>query len=604
MSSGNFLTMGSVFYSILLLIVFFSKKTFKSLENKIYSYLIVCNFIGLILAVLCYYTVLNSNVVPVLNFVVSRLYLIYLVSYIYIFFTYLLAIIYCKDNIIPKVIKRVINILIISFVFIVALVYMLPLYYHNENMIVYSYGPSANVIYVLATVCMSIWTILLIANYKKITNKKFLPIIFFIIGSLIVTIIQKKNPGLLLMTSLETYITIIMYFTIENPDMKILEEVHNAKVISDNANEEKTMFLYNMTSSLREITKDINYEADYIIDESSTKKPDLITINDSAREIKVSTGKFTTMTNEMLDVSHLDAASIKVYNDKYNIKLILKEIITIYKDKIKNKNLDFRTNIQSDLPEYLYGDALNLKNVLTSLLDNSLKYTNKGYIELSVNYIKKNDIARLIISIEDSGIGIKSTELEKIFNKNKEELNKYNLKNNLYTARKLVTLMGGTIIASSTFGVGTIMKVVLDQKIDADTNNNYDKVLDKKKILLVEDSSVTTKLITKYLKDSNVIIDTVELGSDALDKIRNHEKYDLILLEEDLKPLDAYTIIKKLNQIKNFNIKVVLLTKNTSLEYNETYKDQGFTNVLIKPIDKEKLINVINGKDEQNGKNI
>ena len=148
------------------------------------------------------------------------------------------------------------------------------------------------------------------------------------------------------------------------------------------------------------------------------------------------------------------------------------------------------------------------------------------------------------------------------------------------------------------------MKVVLDQKIDADTNNNYDKVLDKKKILLVEDSSVTTKLITKYLKDSNVIIDTVELGSDALDKIRNHEKYDLILLEEDLRPLDAYTIIKKLNQIKNFNIKVVLLTKNTSLEYNETYKDQGFTNVLIKPIDKEKLINVINGKDEQNGKNI
>ena len=579
---------GIIFLSIFI-ICFFSKNYIKTNETRLYGSLLYITFIGTaidILSFTLYKTGVDVN--SILYSFLAKSMLVYFISWVLTFSSYVYSI--SKKSLTKY------NPLVLRIIFLVLslLVLTLPINFIKTNNAVYPSGIGVNVTYAIVAIFLMLSTILAIENFSKKDLKKYIPIFLVIVMLVSATLVQKVLPDSFLINFSLVTVVSVMYFTIENPDMKILEEVHNAKVISDNANEEKTMFLYNMTSSLREITKDINYEADYIIDESSTKKPDLITINDSAREIKVSTGKFTTMTNEMLDVSHLDAASIKVYNDKYNIKLILKEIITIYKDKIKNKNLDFRTNIQSDLPEYLYGDALNLKNVLTSLLDNSLKYTNKGYIELSVNHIKKNDIARLIISIEDSGIGIKSTELEKIFNKNKEELNKYNLKNNLYTARKLVTLMGGTIIASSTFGVGTIMKVVLDQKIDTDTFNNYDKVLDKKKILLVTDSSVTTKLITKYLKDSNVIIDTVELGSDALDKIRNHEKYDLILLEEDLKPLDAYTIIKKLNQIKNFNIKVILLTKNTSLEYTDTYKDQGFTNVLIKPIDKEKLINIIN----------
>ena len=593
MSSGNFLTIGSVFYSLLLITVFFSKKRLKTLENKIYSMLIICNFIGLILAIMCYYTVLYNDIVSMLNFIISRLYLIYLVSYIFLFFCYLIAGLYTEDDkLTGKIKKFFISITFIFFV-IVFLVYYLPLYYHNEDMIIYSYGPSANIIYFLATVCMTIWTILLIKNYKKVKNKKFWPIIFFIIGSLIVTIVQKNNPGLLLMTSFETFITIIMYFTIENPDTKMLEEVHKAKVISDNANEEKTMFLYNITNEIRGITKDINYEADNILNETDNKKVDLNIVNDSAREIKGSTAKFTTMTNEILDISQVDASNIKIYNEKYSIKLILKELITKYKETCKKSGVDFRTSIASDIPEVLYGDSVGLKNVMISLLDNSVKYTKKGYIELNVNVIKKQDIARLLITIEDSGIGIKSSEIDKIFNKNKEELKRNNLKNNLFTARKIITLMGGTLIATSTYGKGTTMKIVLDQKIEV-IDNKYDKVYDKKKILLIEDSDTTYKLITKMLKNTNIIIDRVVLGSEGLDKIRNKEKYDLILVEEELKPLNGYDIIKKLKLIKNFNTKVVLLTKNPNIEYSYLYKDEGFSDYLIKPINRSLLLNIIN----------
>ena len=129
----------------------------------------------------------------------------------------------------------------------------------------------------------------------------------------------------------------------------------------------------------------INKEADIILDETDNKKIDIEVIDNSAREIKGSTARFTTMTNEILDVSSIDNANIKVYDEKYSIKLLLRRLVTLYNDKCKEKNLTFRSDIDSTLPEYLYGDSLGLKNVLTSILDNSVKYTSNGYVELNVS---------------------------------------------------------------------------------------------------------------------------------------------------------------------------------------------------------------------------
>ena len=596
MSSGNFLTIGSVFYSLLLLIVFFSKKRLAIIENKIYSYLIVCNFIGLILAIACYYTVLYNGIIPVINFTVSRLYLIYLVSYIFIFFGYLIVSLYSIDNKINPKIKSFFSLLIFIFVIISIKIYTSPLYYHNEDMIIYSYGPAANIVYILATICMVIWTIILIINFDKVKKKKFIPIISFIFGSLIITIIQKSNPGLLLMTSMETFITVTMYFTIENPDVSIIEEIHNAKVISDNANYEKTMFLYDMTNEIRGITKEINSETNDILTETKNEEVNIENINESARNIKSSTGKFTALTNEILDIDRIDSASIKVYNEKYNIKLILKELVSTYKKKCNGKGIDFRTSIVSDLPEYLYGDAIGFKNVLISLLDNSIKYTNKGYIELNVNMIMKQDICRLIITIEDSGVGIKSNDLEKIFKKDREyfNYNRSNLKNNLYNAKKLITLMGGTIIATSTYGKGTNMKIVLDQKEVIMEKNDYTKVYDKKKILLVDEGEYTEKILRKYLHNTGVEIDSVKLGKNCLDKIRDKERYDLILIDENISPISSIELMHKLKEVRNFNIPCILLTRNYGIEYSCYYVDQGFSDYLFKPIDKNALLNKIN----------
>ena len=593
----NMFTIYSLFYSVLLNIVYFARKRLVTFENKIFEKLMITNLIGVILAIGSYFTIVNIDKYPIFNVIVSKGYIVYLLTWITLFSVYIFAISIDDSKNRKKKINRIIKGFSILYVIFLIVIIIKPLYYHNAGGAVYSYGPSANVMYVVSSVYIAIWIVRLIINYKKIRDKKYLPIFAFMLLGVVVIIIQKSHPELLLMTSMETFIVFLMYHTIENPDMKILEEVHRAKEISDNANEEKTMFLYNMTNEIRNITKDIDYSADDILDETSNKKVDVEVINDAAREIKGSTAKFTTMTNEILDINSIDSASIKVYNDKYNVKLIIKELVTVYSKKCNVKNIAFRPSIASDIPEYLYGDSVGLKQVLDIILDNSVKYTSSGYIEFNVNTIIKNNIARLIITVEDSGTGMKADDIIKVFNK-KNDCNEdsLNLNNNLYNAKALITLMGGTIIPSSIYGTGTTMKIVLDQKVakEADEKlDKYEEVYDKKKILLVDDNISTEKIVSKLLKDTNIELDYVSLGKEALDKIRGKEKYDLILLDEVMDPLDGVTVMKKFKDIRNFKTNVILLTRNNEYEYNEEYLKYGFSGYLLKPISKDKLFEII-----------
>ena len=429
---------------------------------------------------------------------------------------------------------------------------------------------------------MIFWIFTILKHYQILKNKKSIPIILFIFLAITAVIIQKFNPGLLLITAVETFITVIMFFTIENPDMKLLEEVHKSKEISDAANEEKTLFLYNMTQEIRGTTNDINANADLILESDSLEE-----IQECAREIKGITSKFNSMTNELFDVSKMDSANIKVYNSKYKIKNIFKEIVTMYTNKSTAKSIDFRVNIDHDIPETLYGDSINLKDVLTIVLDNSIKYTNEGFIEFDVNTIIKKDICRLIITIEDSGGGIKSEDIYKMKIEDKS-LNK---------ANKIITLMNGTMMISSNVGYGTKVKIILDQKIDFNEHQDiqkYEEIYENVKLLMVDDSDSGIKLIDKIIKGSNIKMDFATNGKDCINKIKAYDKYDIILLDEELSQISALELIKKIKTIRNFNIPVILLTKDNSYEYNDDFKKLGFSDFILKPTKKDELIEKIN----------
>lgn len=590
----NIFTIYSLFYSLLINIVYFSSKRLRSIENKIFEKIMLTNFVGVLLAIGSYFTIKNIDRFELLNTFVSKGYIIYLLTWLTFFSVYIFVISIKEGKDKKSEVNKIINLFGILYLIFLIIIIIKPLYYHNINGAIYSYGPSANVMYIVSIVYITVWLIRLSTNIKRIRDKKYLPIFAFMGLGLVVMIIQKQHPELLLMTSMETFIVFLMYHTIENPDMQIIEEVHRAKEISDNANEEKSMFLYNMTNEIRGITKDIDYSADNILEEVDNKKVDVLNIGNSAREIKNNTAKFTTMTNEILDISQMDS-NIKIYNDKYNVKIIIKELVQIYKKKAEDKGISFRTNIASDIPPYLYGDSMGLKKALSIILDNSVKYTSSGFIDFDVSTIIKRDIARLVITVEDSGSGIKAEDLNKIFNKKVNDNERLNIKYNLYNAKRLVILMGGTIIPSSVYGRGTTIKVVLDQKIADmdDALDKYESVYDKKSILLVDDNVSSGKIFTKMLKDTNIELSIVTSGKECLDKIRNKDKYDLILLDEDMEPLDGITVMRKLKEIRTFNTKTILLTKNNDYEYNDDYLEYGFDGYLLKPIDKDKLFELI-----------
>ncbi len=589
MNTGKFFIFNALVYIILLMFIYFSKRRYKSKENKIYSILIITSFIGVLLELGCRLTVPLLNEIPKTTFLITKLYLVYLLTWVTLLSLYTFIIV---NNPQSKFKHTKISI-IITYIINIIIIFYLPINYYNDGELIYTYGLSVYWVYIISFVYIIISIINILLSKTNLKDKKLIPIIAFIIIGTITTIIQLINPGMLLATSMETFVTVLMYFTIENPDMKMLEEVNKAKKISDNANQEKSMFLFNMTKEIRNISRNIDDHADNILSEVSKEETNIENIGDNAREIKYDISKFNTMTNDILDVSNIDASNIKIYNTKFNIKLIIKGLVSIYKEKCQEKGLEFRTDIASDIPEYLYGDSINLKKVMITLLDNAIKYTNNGYVELSVNFVKKLDICRLIISIEDSGIGIKTEELDTIFYKKKEELNRNNLKNNLYTAKKIITMMEGTIIANSDYNKGTTMKIVLDAKIVPTKENVYIKEYDNKKILLVDDSETCEKIIKKILRGSNITIERTEYGKYCLDKIRSKEKYDLILIKDELKPLDGYTIMTKLQEIRNFNIPCILLTKNTNVEYDDSYQKYGFKDYIIKSNDKNKILHTL-----------
>ncbi len=588
----------SLIFILILNIVYFSKKRADLEENKPYKVILISSLIvatiDTVIHIICsantfesivnnYYTLLNY-----LNKILSALFSVIFSS----LFFYTLLITYDKVRKNPK---KISTILIIANIVFSVIMLFTNIELVDAKVATNVTGATTMLGYAMVAIMLTCSLLVALTNIKKL-DKRYLPIFIVFLLLVILYFFSLLIPGMIIYDLILALMCYIMYFTIENPDMKMLDEVHKAKVISDNANEEKTLFLYNMTNEIRAITKDIDKETDNILDETDNKKIDVEEINNSARNIKGSTAKFTTMTNEILDISSIDSASVRIYNEKYNIKRLLKELVGIYKPKAQNKNLDFRVSIASDIPEYLYGDGINLKKVLTIILDNSIKYTNNGYIEFNINTIIKGDIARLIISVEDSGIGMKAEDINKIFTKKQEREDNHNLNNNLYNAKRLITLMNGTIVPSSSYGSGTTMKIILDQKYDTiDTDiNKYDNIYDKKKVLLIDDSPSSEKLFNKILSGTNIELTSVKLGKEGLEKIRNKEKYDLILLDEELEPQNGHIIMRKLLEIRNFNTKVILLTKDNKYDYDDSYLQEGFTDYIIKSSAKEEILNKMN----------
>lgn len=574
----------SFIYTMLTSIVYFSKNRINNSENAVYEKLLSITPIGLLLEIGCNVTAIYK-MNDLVSSIISRLYLIFILVWLTTFTLYILTITkYKGDKLTEYKNSKIRKSIIIGSIFSILLLIFLPIDFVLEKNSAYLGG--IGIVFLLAITFLLIILdfILFIKYFKNMTFREKVPmlLLLLLIGGLL--LVNNIAPEIQIISSSFALITVIMYFTIENPDKKLLEEIHMSKKIADAANEDKSMLIYNMMNEVKSIASDINKSSEVILNSNNLEENRFF-----AREIISSNNKLYSMANNIYNIDVIDDINVKTVKNKYNIKLLLKEVISKNKELFEDKDISFRFNIDSNLPNTLYGDSINLKNVLNTIIGNSYKYTDKGYVELSVNAIFKKDIVRLIIKIEDSGTGIKAEDLDKCLNKNTKD------QNSLYGARKTINIMGGNLLISSEYNKGTIVTIILDQKIYTDNNkDNYDNYVNNKKILIIDDNNSSIKLISKILDKHNILYDSSNLGKEALDRIRKGDKYDLILLDEDMPYMNGISVMNKFSKIKGFDTKVILLTKNSNIIYDDIYKDSGFSDYIIKPIDKDDLMNKIN----------
>lgn len=573
----------SLIMLILLIVFYLSKENLKLIQNKIFKVILISSlleaFLNFLVHLICSvrpYEILIS--IPYYNFF-NLLNKVLVILFIIIFeslFCYVLVIssgsskIKSKKVRVPLLIVNILSLIVLSFSKISII---------NANTAINVVGSTPTFGYFMIGVFVTLSLIVTIKNMRNI-DKRYLPIIVIFILLIICYAVTIFIPGMILYDLSLTILCYLMFFTIENPDAKMLREVYKAKEISDNANYEKEIFIYNITQEVKKTTRSIDDEAEYIIDSDSLEED-----KERARNIKRYTSDFRIITNDILDVNLRDVSNVKIYNTKYNIKNLVREIVSIYKIKTNERNIKFRTNIEHFLNEQLYGDMINLKKVLCDILDYSLNKTSKGYIELNINSIIRKNVCRLIISIEDSS-SFNNLDINDI---------KTNPKNELYDVYRLVVLLDGTMSVLSNLN-GNVIKVILDQRMEEheEVIDKYSNIFNNKKVLVVDDILATYKIIEKLLKDSDIELFGVLSGRECLDKIRNKEKFDLILLDEDLHYMSGDEVVKKLHSIRNFDIPVVLLTKDSNVEYDNSYKENGFDDYLLKPINKNKLSEVLN----------
>ncbi len=596
---SNILTYGSLLYSIMLVIIILFKKRINTIENKIYSWLVISNFFGLLLAILCYFTVKNNDIIPMINYYISRFYLTYLIVFIFLFFLYIISILYPKFY--EKHRKTIIFTDVVSEIVITIIIFFLPMYYSSSEGNVYSYGPACNYVYCIAALSMSIWVILLGRNIKKIKNKKFIPVLMLIILASITTYIQRINPGILLTTSMETFIVILMYHTIENPDLKLINELNMAKDQAEKANRAKTDFLSSMSHEIRTPLNAIVGFSNSLNDNKDIPE----SAKSDVKDILIASDNLLEIVNGVLDISKIEANKIEIIKKEYDTKKMLDELSKLTKVRIGEKPIEFITKFDESLPRVLYGDQTRVKQVILNILTNAAKYTDKGKIIFSVQSIIKDNVCRMIVSVEDTGRGIKKESIDKLFTKFErlDEDRNTTIEGTglgLAITKKLVELMRGKIVVQSKYGEGSKFTVSLDQKIVKNPTIQLDVVstdakvfnLKGKKVLVVDDNKLNLKVATRLLTPYNLEIITSESGFDAIELLKNN-KYDIILMDDMMPKMSGTETLKEIKKNNLYDGPIIALTANALTGMREKYIESGFDDYLAKPIEKPELSRVL-----------
>ena len=597
----NILIMGcSLFYIILLFINFLVEKRTLNKENKIFFVLIVCSLIGVVLDI-C--QVIGFNYIgldSLFTSLVTKGFLLYLVSWAIFFAIYT---IYVSTSLLEikekgiKIYNNLRSVIYAIYVIAISLIIALPLYLYSDGNIQYSYGPSASVVYGISVLCIITCLISIVINFKRLNKAKYTPIIFFVTIGVVIMTFQQTNPQFLLYSSMEVFILYLMYFTIENPDFKMIRELNYQKEQAEKSRNISNKVIDTFTSNLEPTINEFNRFGHKKINYN-----DIDEVREEVKNMQKFSLNFVDQIDSLVALAKIQSEGFKLNKKNYEPKQLILDILDLF--KLKNKNILVNTNEIHKIPSVLYGDATLIKQLFMSLYDGILKVSDVKSLDFNLSSMSVGSLYRVTILVE-----IDKKNIEKEYT---DFFKKDTLILEFEVVKRLVNLM------NSKFDISVknnklCFEIVLDQhSINDYEDDKIDEEEDKskinyfnassKRILIIDDDKERVKKLRDILAGYKVFVDSIESAKDMDNKFTSSKRFDMVIVDDIIPDIDAvrsYLMVNTSNKLArvmdhvNYDlIKIMMVTPN-KMNYEDKYKEEGFEDTITKPLTNKKIDSIM-----------